>query len=176
MSKLLSLRGTFSLSDAELANTRIFEYEANDLTKGWEVVDAYIWPKDTRAITGAAHGHLQLCASLLTDNARYTDFADACNAADNRQIAWLQSGYLMRDISSDDFLSNGSNPPNPAKFTIDPQHIAVNGLWIQAYATSDSTTNPTREWNYMVVLKPKKLDPKETILHFIKNVAQDIVN
>ena len=164
------------MADASMVKKQIFEYEANDLTRGWIVETAYCWPKDTRAASGSAHGHMEFCASLLTDDARYLSFAEVCNANDNRQIGWLQAGYLLREDGSDDFLSNGSNPPNPAEFVMDPQHVVVNGLWIQAYGSSDSATNPTREWNYMVILKPKKLDPKETILHFIKNVAQDITN
>ena len=97
-------------------------------------------------------------------------------AEDNRQIGWLGAGYQRRESAVSDFLANSGNSPNPAAFTIDPEHIIAKGVWLNMFTTSDSTTSPTRDWSYMVVLRPKKLDPKETILHLIKNVAQDITN
>ena len=39
MSRTMSLRGTFDIADnALMADHELFRYEANDLTKGWEVV------------------------------------------------------------------------------------------------------------------------------------------
>ena len=177
MSRTMSLRGSFEIADnAFMADHELFRYEANDLTKGWEVVGAYIWPTTTRASIGAAAGQFQAVASLATDTGNRGVADTICTAADNRQIAWIQSGYQMRNSAVSDFLANSGNSPNPAAFVIDPEHIIANGLWLNFGTTSDSTTSPTREWSYMIILKTKKLDPKETILHLIKNVAQDIVN
>jgi len=174
--RTMTLRGEFTMADHALSGQiELFRYEANDLSKGWIVEAAYIWPKTIRAAAGSAHGHLQVAASLQTDEVRYLTFPEVINASDNRQMGWCETGYLIRN-ASDDFLSNGSNPPNPSAFLIDPEHVVANGLWLQAYSTSDTGVHPTRQWNYMVVLRPKKMDPKETILHLIKNVAQDVVN
>jgi len=179
VSRVHSLRGCFSMDDNALsAQIPLFEYEANDLTKGWVVEAAYIWPRTTRKTAGSVHAHMQICASLQTDQVGSSGygFADLVNASDNRQIGWLQSGYLIRQDGSDDYLSNGSNPPNPAKFVIDPEHVISHGLWLQAYGNTDADATATRTWNYMVLLRPKKMAPSETILHLIKNVAQDITN
>jgi hypothetical protein len=136
-----------------------------------------MWPKTSRAGTGSDHGQYQLCASVATDIVPSAlSFDEVCSAEDNRQIAWLEAGYQRRNSTVGDFLANSGNNPNPAAFTVDPQHVVAKGLWINCYTTSDSSTSPERDWNYMVILRPKKLDPKETILHLIKNVAQDVVN
>jgi len=174
--RTLSLRGSFTLADnARITDHQVFIYEANDLTRGWIVKGAYVWPKTTRASIGTADGQFQLCASIATDTIGSAGFDEICDATDNRQIGWIGSGYQMR-ASSDDFLANSGNPSSPDAFTIDPEHVVSNGLWINAYSTTDSSTSPTREWNYMIILQPKKMDPKETILHLIKNFAQDIDN
>ena len=182
MSKVLTLRGVISIADNAIsADTQVFSYEANDLTRGWVVEAAYMWPTTTRAGTGSAHGQFQLVASIATDTITPIDPTDLTadmisTAEDNRQIGWLGAGYQRRESSVSDFLANSGNSPNPAAFTIDPEHIIAKGVWLNMFTTSDSTTSPTRDWSYMVVLRPKKLDPKETILHLIKNVAQDITN
>ena len=177
MTRTLSLRGKFSTQDnAQVVNHQIFSYEANDLTRGWIVEAAYIWPSTTRVSVGA-HGGFQAVATLTTDTLVDTGgFDDKSDASDNRQIGWCNSGYLVRDSAVTDFLSNQSNPPNPAPFVIDPEHVVAQALYLQFYTTSDQSVGAERDWNYMVILRAKKLDPKETILHLIKNVAQDITN
>ena len=75
MSKVLSLRGNFTVDDnAILTDKQIFIYEAGDLTKGWEVESAFIWPRDTRAEIGTADGQYQANASLATDTINATQF------------------------------------------------------------------------------------------------------
>jgi len=174
--KKLSLRGVFEFADnAVSTDNQVFIYEANDLTRGWVVEAAYLWPKTIRVANGNVNGQMQVSASLATDTVGSAGFAEICDAGDNRQIAWINSGYQVRS-GGDDFIANSGNPPGPVPFVVDPEHIVANGLWINATSISDSTSSPVREWNYMVVLRPKRLDPKETILHLIKNVAQDVVN
>jgi len=176
MSRTLSLRGTVTCADnARVTDNQVFIYEANDLTRGWVVEAAYIWPKTVRAGIGSASGQFQLCASIATDVIGAAGFDEICDTGDNRQIAWAQPGYQLRNSAVTDFLSNGGSPPSMA-FLVDPEHIVANGLWLNVTTISDSSTSPSREWNYMIVLKPKRLDPKQTILHLIKNVAQDVVN
>ena len=177
MSRTLSLRGQFSMADnARMVDHEIFRYEANDLTRGWVVEEFYIWPASNRAEIGTADGQYQMCTSLATDTIGSVGFDAICDAADTRQIAWVQAGYQLRSSSVSDFLANSGNAPNPARGVVDPEHVVANGLWINAYSTSDSSTSPVRLWNYMVILRAKKMDPKETILYLIKNVAQDVVN
>jgi hypothetical protein len=177
--RLLSLRGNFNMVDNALqADQQIFSHESNDLTRGWEIISAYVWPKDTRAEIGSADGQFQACFSLATDtiNRAGLTFTDICDAGDNRQVGWLQAGYQLRASAVADFLANSGNPANPAKFVLDPQTVVTNGLWLNCYSTSDSSTSPAREWNYMVVLKPKKLAPMVTILQMIKTRGQDVDN
>lgn len=179
MTRVLSLRGTWSMTDNEPAvvDKEVFIYEAGELSKGWEIERAYLWPKTTRASIGTSDGQFQVCASLATDKSYSLDFETISNAADSRQIAWCNSGYQLRAAGTDeDFLANSGNNPNPAEFVIDPQSIVKKGLWLNAFATSDSATEPTRDWNYMIILRPKKLSSQEAILHLIKNVAQDVSN
>lgn len=176
---LLSLRGNFTMVDNALrADQQIFSYEANDLTRGWEIVSCYVWPKDTRAAIGSSDGHFEACFSIATDTIDRAGltFVDICDAEDNRQCGWLQSGFNIRDSTVGDFLSNAGNGPLPDRFVLDPQTVVVSSLYLNCYSTSDSSTSPSREWNYMVVLKPKKMSPMATILHIIKGKGQDVSN
>ena len=174
---LLSLRGSFELDDNErTTDIQVFSYEANDLTRGWEVVEAYCWPRTSRAETGSANGQFQACFSLATDTIGTVGFDEICNASDNRQCGFLQAGYQRRQSAVADFLANSGNGPNPARFILDPRTVVVSSLYINGYTSSDSSDSPTRLWNYMVILKPKKQHPMETILHLIKGKGQDVSN
>jgi hypothetical protein len=166
------------VDNALQVDQQIFSYEANDLTRGWELESCYVWPKDTRAAIGSSDGQYQACFSIATDTIDRAGltFTDVCDAGDNRQCGWLQAGYQLRDSSVADFLANSGNSPNPAKFVLDPQTVVVSALYINCYSTSDSSTSPAREWNYMVVLKPRKMQPMQTILHIIKGKGQDVDN
>ena len=176
--RILSLRGRVTCVDnADSFDNEIFLYEANDLTRGWVVTGAYIWPSTTRAATGSTTGEIQVNATIATDTAGQlaaTSYDLISNADDNRQIGWCNVGYQLRSAGAvSDYISNGKSRFGPTPFTIDPQHVVANGLYLNMYTQSDSSTSPTREWNYMVILEPKKMDPKETILHLLKTVAQD---
>ena len=177
MTKKLTLRGTISFDDnARSTDNQIFRYEANDLTRGWILKEAYFWPSTYRAGIGSSDGQYQINASLATDKIGSAGFDEIMDASDNRQVAFMAAGFQLRDGPVSDFLSNSGNGPYPSAFVIDPETIVANGLYLNAYSTSESSTSPTRTWNYLVVLEPKKLDPKQTILHLIKNYAQDVEN
>jgi len=177
MNTLLSLRGSFTLDDnARIVDEQVFQYEANDLTRGWEIERAYMWPRTTRAETGADNGQYQAVFTLATDTIGNVGFDEISNAQDNRQCGWLQAGYQRRQSAVADFLANSGNSPNPAEFVLDPQTVVTSSLYLNGYTTSDSSTSPTRQWNYMVVLKPKKMQPMQTILHIIKGKGQDVTN
>jgi len=177
MTTLLSLRGSFTLDDnARIVDEQVFQYEANDLTRGWEIERAYMWPRTTRAETGADNGQYQAVFTLATDTIGNVGFDEISNAQDNRQCGWLQAGYQRRQSAVADFLANSGNSPNPAEFVLDPQTVVTSSLYLNGYTTSDSSTSPTRQWNYMVVLKPKKMQPMQTILHIIKGKGQDVTN
>jgi len=173
---VLSLRGSFTMVDNALQyDHKIFSHESNDLTRGWEILAAYVWPRDNRGETGTADGVLGTCFSIATDTIGRggLSFDNICDASDNRQCGWLQIGYGARASAVSDFLAN-TGIPNPAKFVLDPQTIVTNGLWLNSYSTSDSSTSPSREWNYMIVLKPKRLAPMVTLLQMIKSRGQDV--
>ena len=175
--KLLSLRGCFELDDnARMTDFEIFSYEANDLTRGWEIESAYIWPRTSRAETGGDSGQFLGCWSLATDTIGSVGLDELVNAEDNRQCGWIQMGWQRRQSAVADFLTNSGSNPYPAEFGLDPQTIVVSNLYLNGYTTSDSSTSPSRIWNYMVVLRPRKMQPMQTILHIIKGKAQDVDN
>jgi len=177
MTTLLSLRGSFTLDDnARIVDEQVFQYEANDLTRGWEIERAYMWPRTTRAETEPDNGQSQAVFTLATDTISTVGFDEISNAQDNRQCGLLQAGYQRRQSAVADFLANSGNGPNPAEFVLDPQTIVTSSLYLNGYTTSDSSTSPTRQWNYMIVLKPKKMQPMQTILHIIKGKGQDVDN
>ncbi len=161
---------------AVLTDYQIFSYEANDLSKGWEITAAYLWPKDMRAEIGGSDGHLANAACLATDVCNYTQANDITNASDNRQCGWIQQGYQMRHSSTADFLGTAGGPPVPSAFILDPQTIVSTNLYLNFTSINDFTTNPDREWCYMVILKPKKMNPSDSILQIIKSTAQDVSN
>jgi len=174
--KKLSLRGSFTLDDnARMVDHEIFSYEANDLTRGWEIESAHVWVRESRAATGSASGMLQATFSLATDLVGTLGFEDLCSAEDNRMCGWIQAGYRRRDSPVNDFITNQGGAW-PASFIIDPQTVVVSSLYINGATISDSSTSPSRLWNYMVVLKPRKMQPMQTILHIIKGKAQDVDN
>ena len=155
---------------------KIFSHESNDLTRGWEILSAYVWPRDNRAEIGSSDGVMGACFSIATDTISRggLTFDNICDASDNRLCGWCQVGYGIRAAGTD-FLAN-TGITNPAKFVLDPQTIVTNGLWLNSYSTSDSGTSPTRDWNYMIVLKPKRLAPMVTLLQMIKSRGQDVDN
>jgi hypothetical protein len=174
--KVLSLRGSFTMVDNALQyDHKIFSHESNDLTRGWEILEAYVWPRDNRAEIGSSDGVQGTCFSIATDTIGRggLTFDNICDASDNRQCGWLQVFYRMRAGATDFIISNNSSP---AKFVLDPQTIVTNGLWLNSYSTSESATSPSREWNYMIVLKPKRLPPMVTLLQMIKSRGQDVDN
>lgn len=175
--RVLSLRGTFDVTDNALAyDHKIFSHESNDLTRGWEIIGAYVWPKDIRAAIGSSDSQIQFCFSIATDTISRAGltFTDISDAGDNRQVGWLEVGYSLRASAVADYIQSRTYGPHP--MVLDPQTIVTNGLWINSYSTSDDTTSPTREWNYMIVLKPKKLAPMVTLLQMIKTRGQDVDN
>ena len=59
---------------------------------------------------------------------------------------------------------------------MDPDHIVNRNLYINIYTTSDNTTSPERDYNYLLILKEVKVSESEAILQMVKGVAQDIRN
>ena len=180
MSRKLSLRGNFSLDDNDsILDHQVFIYEAGDLTRSWEIESAYIWPRSVRAEIGTSDGQFQMMATLATDTGipDGTNMDGISNAADNRQCGWISDGYQLRAAgANEDFLATSGKPSGPQAFVLDPNQIVQQGLWLSAYSTSDSGTEPTRLWNYLIILKPKKITPIQSILHMVKNRGQDIEN
>jgi len=175
MKRVLSLRGTFLLADnARTTDNQIFVYEGAELTRGWKVTSAYVWPADMRAQTGA-DGQFLLCTNLATDTVGSLGFNDITSVNDNRFIGWGAKGYNQRDASSD-FITGPTGIITDNQLLLDPEHVVVQELYINAYTSSDSDTSPTRSYNYLVVLEEMKLTAAETILQIIKSKGQDILN
>jgi len=162
------------VDNALAVDQQIFQYEANDLTRGWEIESCYVWPKDVRANIGTADSQIMCCFSIATDTIDRAGltFNDVSNAADNRQCGWLEIPYQLRASAVADYMQARTWGPIP--FVLDPQTIVVSALYLNCYSTSDDTVSPSRLWNYMVVLRPKKMKPMATILHIIKGKGQDV--
>lgn len=177
MSKVLTLRGTFINPDnARITDQQIFTYEGVDLTRGWEVEKAYIWCTSQRG-ANVSDGQMQCAASIATDTIGSVGFDAICDSNDNRQIGWCTWGYQTRSGSgASDFIAHSGNPSGPVPFVLDPEHVVTQALYLNHYSTTEDTDATSREWSYLVVLRPKKLDPARAILYRIKNVAQDVSN
>lgn len=174
MSKILTFRGSIDVADNAISkNNKIFSYEAADLTRAWKVVSFYLWPESVRGATGAVDGQYMLCSSLATDVIDPAGFDDVVTINDNRQIGWIQKGYNMRDSPVSDFISSPTGI-NDLAAVLDPDHIINRHLYVNLYTTTDSSTSPTRRYNYLVVLEPKTINENEAILQMIKGVAQNI--
>ena len=174
--KLLSLRGTIEAADnARIVDQLIFTYNSPDLTRAWKIDSFYLWPKTVRATSGTSDGQFQISASLATDTIGSVGFDDIMNVEDNRQIGWVSRGYNLRDKGTDDFITAPTGLMDSQSIQ-DPDHIVNRNLYLNFYSTSDSTVSPTREYNYLLVLKEMKINENEAILQMVKGVAQDIRN
>jgi|TARA_R110002110_G_C13366931_1_gene709954 hypothetical protein len=175
MTKLLSFRGQITVADnARSTDNNIFTYTSPDLTRAWKVESFYLWPKSVRAEIGTADGQFQISASLATDTIGSAAFDDVMSVEDNRQIGWISKGYNLRAASSDFITSPTGLEDNQA--IVDPDHIVNRNLFINFYSTSDSSTSPARDYNYLLILREVKVSESEAILQMVKGVAQDIIN
>ena len=177
--KILTLRGQFTIDDNALGHgtgndpVNIFTYEAQDMTKGWEISHAYIFPETIRG-TYTSSGQSVYQFTLLTDRAAYTDFGQITNVTDNRQCGWNIQGWVAR---AGNFIANNGAPlVQASQFVLDPHTIVVNQLWIYSESITDGGASPSRTWNYLVVLKPKKMRPEQTILQIVKGTGQNVTN
>jgi len=173
MTKLLSFRGIIKAADNSISkNNNIFTYTSPDLTRAWKVESFYIWP-NPRATVGV-DGQWQLTASLATDEIEGSTFDSVATVEDNRQIGWMSKGYNLRDAGKDFITSPTGLVDNQA--IMDPDHIVNRNLYINFYSTSDGDTSPTRNFNYLLILREVKVSESEAILQMVKGVAQDIRN
>ncbi len=176
MSKLLSFRGNITSADnARTLNQRIFTYQSPDLSRAWKIESFYLWPKTVRAETGTGDGQFMVNASLSTDDMGSVSFENIMDVTDNRQIGWIARGYNRRNSSISDFITTPTGLEDN-RALLDPDHIVNRSLFINMYTTSDSTTSPTREYNYLLILREVKVTENEAILQIVKGVAQDIRN
>ena len=173
--RALTLRGTTEqVLDAAGTPVKIFEYEDNDLTKGWKVVEAYVWCSSTQADFGANTGQFLMQTALHTDTGINVASFGKWGAFDNRIIGWNNQSFNER---AGDFPSNvGSSFSTAARLVLDPNHVICRDLFLSFQSQSDGAASPRMEWSYMVVLEPKKMSASETILSIIKSVGQDIDN
>jgi len=172
----LTLRGTVDIADKNLlTNHQIFEFESNDLTKGWIVDYCYVWCSSPGgAVSSDGQGVFE--SALATDKIKIPGgVATSFPASDNRLIGWLIQGANLR--SAGDMASfQGSSFADGTRMTIDPDHIINRDLFLNFYSITDPSQSPVREWSYLVGLSPVKLSPAESVLSMVKGVAQDIDN
>lgn len=176
MVKLLSFRGQFTAADnARMVDYNIFSYTSPDLTRAWKIESFYVWPKTVRAETGSNEGQFNIAASLATDEIGSVGFDNIMSVEDNRQIGWVNRGYNLRDSAIGDFITAPTGI-NDSQAITDPDHIVNRNLYLNFYSTSDSTTSPQRDYNYMLIMREVKVNENQAILQMVKGVAQDIRN
>jgi hypothetical protein len=177
MKRLLSFRGNLTAiaDNARSLDNEIFTYQSSDLTRAWKVKSFYLWPATVRAETGTGDGQFMLNVSLATDEVGSLGFDLISNVQDNRQIGWIAKGYNRRNSAIGDFLTGPTGLADNAAL-MDPDHIVNRNLYINMYTTSDSTTSPERDYNYLLILEEVKISENEAILQLVKGVAQDIDN
>lgn len=170
-SKIVSIRGKIEgVSDNSIVQpVNVFSYESPARNRAWRVIAAYLWPVTSRASV-SADGQYLLEAGLMTDTYTISDFTQIMDPSENRNFAWLSAGYKTEDASTD-FLAPQSLNQLPT-FTIDPDTVITNDLYITMQTTS-TTTSPAREWGYMVVLEQMKIKPMESILQQLKGIGQN---
>lgn len=174
MKKRLTLRGTIEYADnSRSLNNKIFEYESNDLTRAWKVTKFLMWPADVRANIGTTEGQMNFVGTLSTDSVGSIPFNDISSVADNRFIGWIQRGFNVRNESTDDFLAAPTGMEASYGY-VDPDHVMNDQLFIHSYNTKDGTTNPDRNWNYIVEIEAIKITESEAILSIIKGKGQDV--
>lgn len=172
MGRTFSLRGKFSVADNAIHTERIFDYVSPDRARGWKVTRAYFWPLDTRAEIGTSDGQYTAEMSLSTDSMRLVDFDKLMDASDNRICAWGASGFSIRAAGTD-FLAYQSLNMLP-ELTVDPDVIITKELHVNFQSTSESSTSPTRQWCYLIVLEEEKITPAQSVFQQIKGMGQDI--
>lgn len=176
MGRRLTLRGLYELDDNELGNPQLlFDYVSPDRTRAWKVIRAAFWPKTWKAEIGTADGQMLVCACLSTDDMTITKTQHMQDVSDNRQIAWAQHLYNIRASPVADYIGlNGAMIGALDDFVVDPDHVVVNELWLTLASLSDSSTSPTREYNYLITLEEITITPSESVLQQIKGIGQNI--
>ena len=93
--KLLTLRGTLPVTQDALGPSphQIFSYEDNDLTKGWKVREAYVWPASVRLDFGSGTGQFLMQSVLHTDTGLDMSDWGKWGAFDNRIIGWNNTTF-----------------------------------------------------------------------------------
>ena len=170
--KTYTIRGRYSFSGPGSAEELLFNYESNELTKGWIVRSAEMWIGGrTRAGSdpgGADPNFGAIKMKLQTDTIGANEFLEA---EDNRNFAWNMMTYGISSSSPYNFV------PQERFCIIDPDHIITRQLW----ATFTSEGWPGNESapidiDYLIVLEQVKTTPAENILQQVKSVAQDALN
>lgn len=173
MARTFSLRGKFSVADNAIFQQNIFDYVSPDRTKAWMIDGAFFWPITTRKEIGGSDGQYNASMSLSTDQIEITAFDLIMDPSDNRTCAWGASGFSIRHGGPSDFLAYQSLN-RCAELLVDPDVLVSKELHLNFQSTSESSTSPTREWGYMIVLKERKVTPSQSLFQQIKGMGQDV--
>ena len=111
---------------------------------GYKVIDFRVWTSGA-----SADG---VFATLGTQS----DMLPAARADDNRQIAWAGNTW-----------SSSGTPTTGIWAVVDPDHIIITDLYIQATTANNDPTN------YLIVVQPITMTDDEAILRLIKERSQD---
>ena len=129
----------------KLEDTNIKQLVVDDgrLTHGYKVKEFHVWVNG-----GGAEGVYAVLGKEY-------DMVAGGDASDSRQIAWAGNAW-----------STGSGLTATSFSVVDPDHVVLQGLYIQRI-------NPSDECNYLIILETRDLTYDESILQLIKERSQD---
>lgn len=169
----LSLRGKILMPDNQrIQDVNLFDYVSPDRTIAWKVTGAWMWPHDVEGNTTGDH-QFALTGALTTDT---TGNWDGMDVEDNREFAWIYTGYYIRADNTLEFLSPIGTPITHQRFLVDEETVITNSLYFSGKTLSEAFQVIQREWNYLITLESMTITEQESILQQLKGIGQDIEN
>ena len=167
----LSLRGKILMPDNQrVQDINLFDYVSPDRTVAWKVTGAWMWPHDVEGNTSGDH-QFALTGALSTDTTRNWDGMDV---EDNREFAWIYTGYYIRADNTTEFLCPIGSPITDQRFLVDEETVITNSLYFSGKTLSEASQSIQREWNYLITLESMRITEQESILQQLKGIGQDV--
>jgi hypothetical protein len=178
--KILSLRGVIEDVPCQtgVLDSLLFEYESNDLKKGWKVIDAKIWITKTefaadtnyRSAKVAIRGQLQ--TDIIGDTSPEGQYTS--DPSDNRAIGWMSASY---ECDANTATGKGFFIPYHDREIVDPDHVITRELRMSTFYDGHSGLEGEKvNVGYLIVLEKQKITDAEFVLQTVKGIAQDIFN
>ena len=172
----MTLRGVVQCPDGNRGIPhQCLDYVSPDRTRGWRIIDAWIWCATIRASTPNDDNGMMITQALLSTELVPPVFDSV--VGDNRIFGWSLQHYLRRTTSSGgstDYIIPNAGMNTENKFVLDSDTTLVKELWIAMGSSSDGTDEPMREYNYLINLEEIKISPEQSVFQQIKGMGQEI--